>query len=153
MKGLWHWHYFYLSNYQVYFEIIQKPSHLSSSDLPLQTTRTIERKHTFTWSWSPKCCFQIRTQMNPSSTSLHSKATSLTKIFSPATLLILDMSPSIACTMEQCQSHFACGDFLYHELHNTFPGDDAVHEKNFKKEKSKGAISGIALPQRCKQAI
>lgn len=88
--------------------------------------------------------------MNPSSTSLHSKAAGLTKIFSPATLSILDMSPSIACTMDQCQTHFACGDFLYHEQHNSFLGDDGVIEKNLKKGKyivgSKGAISETAMP-------
>lgn len=54
------------------------------------------------------------------------------------------MSPSIACTMDQCQTHFARGDFLYHEQHNSFIGDDAVQEKNFKKGEytvsSKGSI-------------
>lgn len=61
----------------------------------------------------PECSVQIQTQMNPSSSSLHRKAARLTKIFSPATLSILDMSPSIACTMDQCQAHFACGDFFF----------------------------------------
>lgn len=104
----------------------------------------------------PKGCVQIHTQMNLSSTSLHSKAVGLTKMFSPATLSILDMSPSIACTMDQCQTHFACGDFLYHEQHNSFLGDDAVHEKNFKKGKymsgSKGKISETIMAQGCKVA-
>lgn len=96
-------------------------------------------------------CVQIQTQMNPSSTSLHSKAAGLTKIFSPATLSILDMSPSIACTMDQCQTHFARGDFVYHEQHNSFLGDDAVREKDFKKGKYmfglKGKISETVMMQ------
>lgn len=78
------------------------------------------QKETFTWSLSfSECCLQILNQMNPSPTSVHSKATGLTKIFSPATLLILDMSPSIVCTIDQCQTNFACSDFCNHEQHNT----------------------------------
>ena len=105
----------------------------------------------------PESCVQIQTQMNPSSTSLHSKAAGLTKIFSPATLSILDMSPSIACTMDQCQTHFACGDFLYHEQHNSFLGNDAVHEENVKKGGvgkvgSKGIISETIMAYRIRVA-
>lgn len=54
----------------------------------------------------PKRSVHTQTQMNPSSSSPQSKATGLTKIFSPATLSILDMSPSVACTMDRCQTHF-----------------------------------------------
>lgn len=95
--------------------------------------------------------------MNPSSTSLHSKAAGLTKIFSLATLLILDVSPSIACTMDQCQTHFARGDFLYHELHNSFLGDDAVHEESLRKGKymamAEGNFAGnTAVLRQCNQA-
>lgn len=93
----------------------------------------------------PEGCAQTQTQMNPSSTSLHSKAAGLTKIFSPATLSILDMSPSIASTMDQCQTHFACGDVLYHKQHNSFLGDDAVYEKNIEKGEYTVQLRGLWL--------
>ena len=66
--------------------------------------------------------------MNPSSTLRHSKAAGPTKIFSPATLPILDMSPSIACAVGQCQTHSAHGYLQYREPHNGFSGDNAVRE-------------------------
>lgn len=77
--------------------------------------------------------------MNPSSSSPHSKAAGLTKIFSPASLSILDMSPSIASTVDQCQTHFAQQGFFSFFFFNTvsrtiaFLEDEARHEGNLKK--------------------
>lgn len=98
--------------------VTKKPSRASSRVLWLFTAG-VGRGETFTCSLSHKnAVFKSKPKW-----TLHphlSKASGLTKIFSPATLLILDMSPSIACTMDQCQTHFACGDFPYPEHHNSF---------------------------------
>lgn len=97
--------------------------------------------------------------MNPSSSSLHSKAAGLTQIFSPDCLSILDMSPSIASTMDQCQTHFAQQwfffSFFFYTVNRTiaFLENEALHKgRNLKKGVLRQCTS-LTLFNGCKMEI